>query len=222
MKFEDLRGGLTIDEALAAFRDGILQGPGRWKHVIFSGYFDIEFADTARAALPDRNTDEQASAMRRIVEGTLTMSLRSFLAWVQEAADRTADEYVAAAAEARAAVWRRFQRRHYEAWRPNAPARDTGFWSFSAKTEEAVSAVKAKYSDGLQPCSSCSSPSSELHWRYGRFGFKDEEESDWKGWVVTCERCQLGIDLLGVVDEVPRSTGRRTGWAVIKNPYFGS
>jgi hypothetical protein len=219
MTFEDLKGGLTIDQALAAFRDGIQQC--RWKHVIISGYFDKEFAATARAALPDRITDVQASAMRRIVQGTLTMSLPSFLAWVQQAADRTADEYVEAAAEARASIWRRAQRRHYEAWRPDAPARETGFWSFSAKAEQAVSAAKAKYSDGIEPCSSCGSPSSELHWRYGRFGFMDEEESDWKGWVVTCERCQLGIGLLGGLDEAPGSTGRRPGPVALKNPYFG-
>lgn len=223
MKFEDLKGGLTVDEALAAFRDGV--GGSFWKHKITSGYFDQEFASGARAALPERITDEQATVMRRIVEGTLSMPLPWFLAWVEEAADRNPDEYVA---EVRASLMRRFQQRNYEAWQPNAPPRETGLWSFSAKTEEAVSAAKAEHSHWIQPCPSCGSPPSELHWRYGRFGFRDEEESDWKGWVVTCERCQLGIDLVGAVDEAPTPRGPSEpatqgpglpGLRTIKNPY---
>lgn len=71
MKFEDLKGGLTVDEALAAFRDGV--GQSFCKDKITSGYFDQEFASEARAALPNRITDEQATVMRRIVEGTLFM-----------------------------------------------------------------------------------------------------------------------------------------------------
>jgi hypothetical protein len=68
----------------------------------------------------------------------------------------------------------------------------TPSWKIVRKTDTQVQAAKTSRSARVPPCPVCGTPSHDLHWRYAKYdGIYDLAGVAWKGWIVTCEDCQV-------------------------------
>ena len=194
-KFEDLRGGLTVDEALEGCRDGYLRG--RLPQVVTAGLFD-GFAAHLRVAIPGRITDAQAAALSGLVARTLKTSWPEILAWIKKAPDLPLEEFQAAfKAEARALAMH-MSGKSYAEWQmdPHPDHQSQGV-RIEPRSEAAVAAAKTRHGTRLPSCFSCGTLSHALNWRYAKYdAINGVKGTPWAHWVVTCEQCKLLISLI--------------------------